>query len=82
MWHCDYGVLRHTMWGCGGLTTVWGMCRQEGSSVEMDKDSSLCLACLDTVVIDNQDAAPLYAEVWSSHVLRSRDCKSLPAVAA
>ena len=28
----------------------------------MDEGSSLCLACLDTVVIDNQDAAPLYTE--------------------
>ena len=62
-WHYRYGILRHTMWYCAGLPTVFGMCRQEGSSVELDKDSSLCLACLDTVVIDNQDAAPLYAEV-------------------
>ena len=42
---------------------VMGTCRQDGSSVKVDEDSSLCLACLDTIVIDNQDAAPLYAEV-------------------
>ena len=29
----------------------------------MDDGSVLCLACLDTIVIDNQDAAPLYREV-------------------
>jgi len=37
--------------------------RQEGSSVDVDEGSVLCLACLDTIVIDNQDAAPLYREV-------------------
>lgn len=43
----------------------------------MDEGSSLCLACLDTVVIDNQDAAPLYAEarprvLQTEHVWRLR----------
>lgn len=37
--------------------------RQEGSSVDVDEGSVLCLACLDTIVIDNQDAGPLYREV-------------------
>ena len=40
--------------------------RQEGCSVEVDNGSSLCLACLDTVVIDYQDAAPLYQNVGST----------------
>ena len=40
--------------------------RREGASVEVDDSSSLCLACLDTIVIDNQDAAPLYQNVGRS----------------
>ena len=39
--------------------------RQEGASVEVDDSSSLCLACLDTIIVDNQDAAPLYRHVGS-----------------
>ena len=39
--------------------------RRDGASMEVDDSSSLCLACLDTIVIDNQDAAPLYRHVGS-----------------
>ncbi len=38
--------------------------------MEVDDSSSLCLACVDTIVIDNQDAAPLYKNVghpWAEH---------------
>lgn len=31
--------------------------------MEVDEGSVLCLACLDAIIVDNQDAAPLYREV-------------------